>query len=70
MYWEPLMLQRFAYSRVDVFTKLSNCRLRCSFQYQGYKAGNHPRHRLCFRAHAPAYREIENHLRPLAVAPA
>ena len=64
---EPLMLQRFSHSRVDMFTKTSNCRSRRSFQHQWYNPGNHSGHRLCLRTHTPAYRKIEHHLRTLSV---
>ena len=30
------MLQRFSQSRVDMFTKIGNCRLGRSFQYKWY----------------------------------
>ena len=43
---EPLMLQRFSHSRVDMFTKISNRRSRRSFQHQWHDPGNHSGHRL------------------------
>src|SRR3984957_4166297 len=66
---EPLMLQRFPQSRVDMFTKTSNRRPRRSFQHQWDVPGNHSGHRLCLRTHTPAYRKIEHHLRTLDVPP-
>ena len=66
---KPLMLQRFSHSRVDMFTKTGNRRLRRSLQHQRHDPGNHSGHRLGLRTHTPAYRKIEHHLRTLDVPP-
>ncbi len=67
---EPLMLQRFSHSCVDMLAKTRNRGSRRRFQHQWYNPGTHSRHRLCLRPHPPAYREIEHHFRTLDVAPA
>ena len=43
---KPLMLQRFPYSRVDMFTEIGNRRSRRSLQHQRHNPGNHPGKRL------------------------
>ncbi|ARR77872.1 hypothetical protein MOTT12_02208 [Mycobacterium intracellulare subsp. yongonense] len=69
MHREPLMVQRFSQSRVDMSTKTGNRGFRRSLQHQWDEPGNHSGHRLCLRTDPPAYRKIENHLRTLDVAP-
>jgi len=60
---EPLMLQRFSHSCVDMLAKTRNRGSWRRFQHQWHNPGTHSRHRLCLRPHPPAYREIEHHFR-------
>ncbi len=59
---EPLMLQCFPQSRIDVFTKAGNLRPRRSSQRQWDEPGNHSGHGLRLRTHTPTYRKFEHHI--------
>ena len=58
---KTLMLQRFAYARVNMFTKFGHRRFRRNPQHQRHNPGNHPGNRLQHRIYSPADREVEHY---------